>query len=96
MHLHLSAALMAAAMTLPGIAAAQEDPAEKPETEQSAILPSAEEEDGPESAAPTMVIECDDDPENCIEPLAEPATGPALSAIEGSEEAPPARVVAEP
>jgi hypothetical protein len=43
-----------------------------------------------------MVIECDDDPENCIEPLAEPATGPALSAIEGSEEAPPARVVAEP
>jgi hypothetical protein len=56
--------------------------AEIPEPEQSAILPSAEDHD--RSAAPTMEIDCEADPEMCIERLEEPAAGPDLS--EGTDD----------
>lgn len=47
------------------------------EVEDSAILPSAEDHRG--SEAPTMALDCENNPEDCEDPLTGAAEGPALS-----------------
>jgi hypothetical protein len=68
-------------------------------TEESAILPNAE--DHLESEAETADLDCEADPDNCLDPLESQVEGPALSSpddvgtseVETREAAP---VVAEP
>jgi hypothetical protein len=56
---------------------ADDAPEGEAELEESAILPNAE--DHEESEAATMDRECDEDADNCLEPLTGPATGPERS-----------------
>jgi hypothetical protein len=55
----------------------EEAPEGEAELEESAILPNAE--DHEESEAATMDLECDEDADNCLDPLTGPAVGPERS-----------------
>lgn len=55
----------------------ENDSSEKPSLEDSAILPSTG-NDG-ETAAPSMALDCENDPDSCQTPLTAPSEGPSLT-----------------
>jgi hypothetical protein len=54
--------------------------------EDSAILPSAEGHEA--SRAPSMALDCEKNPQDCVEPLTRPTTGPGLSTTTQTQPAP--------